>query len=44
MASCDLKSILFVLFGSIKSNCISGKFGTILQKKGKRKCTLFVEF
>jgi len=44
MASCDLKSILFVLFGSIMSNCISGEFGTILQKKGKRKCTLFVEF
>jgi hypothetical protein len=44
MASNDLKSILFVLFGSIMSNCISGEFGTILQKKGKRKCTLFVEF
>jgi hypothetical protein len=30
MASCDLKSILFVLFGSIMSNCISGEFGSIL--------------
>jgi len=30
MASCDLKSILFVLFGSIMSNCISGEFGPIL--------------
>ncbi len=44
MALCDWKSILFVLCGSIMSNCISGEFGTILQKKGKRKCTLFVEF
>jgi hypothetical protein len=44
MGSCDVKSILFVLFGSIMSNCISGEFGTILQKKGKRKCILFVEF
>jgi hypothetical protein len=44
MALCDWKSILFVLFGSIMSNCISGEFGTILQKMGKRKCTLFVEF
>ncbi len=44
MPLCDWKSILFVLFGSIVSNCISGEFGTILQKKGKRKCTLFVEF
>ncbi len=30
MESCDLKSILFVLFGSIMSNCMSGEFGTIL--------------
>jgi hypothetical protein len=44
MALCVWKSILFVLFGSIMSNGISGEFGTILEKKGKRKCTLFVEF
>jgi hypothetical protein len=44
MALCDWKSILFVLFGSIISNCMSGEFGTILPKKGTRKCTLFVEF